>query len=162
MKTIQRNTEKYENMPLSALLHVTRGTYTAAIKRAQAKIGYVDVPASGESILSAMQWSGASFESVVDLLGVSKQAVSQAVDMLVSRGYLERTEDPADRRRVDLSLTDRGRAAGRAARTAIEKVDRDLRARVGADSIAHTRTTLLALLEIKREPRDQGMQDQEA
>jgi DNA-binding MarR family transcriptional regulator len=162
MKTVQRNTENYDNMPLSALLHATRGTYTSAIQRAQAKIGCGDVPASGEFILSAMQWSGASFESVVSWLGVTKQAVSQVVEMLVSRGYLERIHDPSDRRRVDLLLTNRGRAAGRAARTAIEQVDRDLRARVGPDSITHARTTLVALLEIKRESRYQGTQDKEA
>jgi DNA-binding MarR family transcriptional regulator len=161
-KPLQRNIEYYENVPLSALLYATRGTYTNAIQRAQAKIGCEDVPASGESILSAMQWSDSSFESIVHNLGITKQAVSQTVETLVSRGYLERTEDPSDRRKVDLSLTDRGRAAGRAARIAIERVDRDLRARVGPDSIAHARKTLLALLEIKRESLDQGAQDKEA
>ncbi len=145
-----------QDVPLSALLLATRGTYTAAVRRAQAKIGCTDVPASGEFILSAMEWTGASIEPIVRWLGVSKQAVSQSVDQLVVRGYLERARDPSDRRRVKLLLTDRGHAAGRAAKTAIQQVDRELLARVGSQSIAHTRATLAALAEIKRSARRAG------
>ncbi len=144
---------RYDDAPLPALLYATRGTYTDAIRRAQARIGCDDVPASGEFILNAMEWSGASLETVVRFLGVTKQAVSQSVEMLVDRGYLERGRDPADRRRVVLALTERGHAAGRAGRTAIAQVDRELRARAGPESIAHTRSTLIALLEIKRNGR---------
>ena len=150
MTTNSPAVKEHREAPLSALLYATRGTYTGAVRRAQAKLGYKDVPGSGEFILSAMEWSGASVESIIRRLGVSKQAVSQAVDALVVRGYLERARDPADRRRVKLSLTDRGHAAGRAARRAIEQVDRELLARVGREGIAGARATLLALLEIKR------------
>ncbi len=139
-----------DDVPLSALLYVTRGTYTAAVRRAQAKVGCDDVPAAAEVLLNAMEWSGASLESAVRFLGVSKQAVSQMVDTLVARGYLERTRDAADRRRVKLSLTDRGHLAGRAGRTGIEQVDRELVARVGAQRVLHARQTLMALLRIKR------------
>ncbi|HTS32734.1 MAG TPA: MarR family transcriptional regulator [Thermoplasmata archaeon] len=140
---------RYEAAPLSALLYATRGTYTAAVRRAQAKLGLSDVPASGEFILNAMEWSGAPLESIVKFMGVSKQAVSQSVEMLVDRGYLERGRDPSDRRRVTLSLTERGHAAGRAGQAAIEQVDRELQAAVGRTAIVHARSVLAALLEIK-------------
>jgi len=150
MTTARNRPDRYGDAPLSALLYATRGTYTAAVRRAQAKLGYADVPASGEFILNAMEWSGASLESIVRFMGVSKQAASQFVDLLVDRGYLERGRDPADRRRVTLSLTDRGHAAARAGTAAIRDVDRELRARVGAVGVARARATLLALLTIKR------------
>jgi DNA-binding MarR family transcriptional regulator len=156
MKAQSRTKENYDQVPMPALLYATRGTYTEAVRQAQAKVGFGDVPASGEFILSAMEWSGASLESVVRWMGVTKQAVSQAVEMLVDRGYLERSHDPSDRRRVNLSLTERGHGAGRAARTAIEQVDRELRARVGPEGIAHTRRTLVALREIKLKTRGRG------
>ena len=156
MKAQQKSVENTrDEVPLSALLYATRGTYTEAVRQAQAKIGCDDVPASGEFILSAMGWGGASLESVIRSMGVTKQTAGQAVDMLVERGYLERSHDPSDRRRVNLALTDRGRAAGRAARTAIEQVDSDLLARVGPESIAHTRATLISLREIKLKNRGQ-------
>jgi DNA-binding MarR family transcriptional regulator len=150
MATARDARSRYEAAPLSALLYATRGTYTAAVRRAQAKLGHVDVPASGEFILNAMEWSGAPLESIVRFMGVSKQAVSQSVEMLVDRGYLERGRDPSDRRRVILSLTERGHAAGRAGKAAIEQVDRELHARVGRTAVAHARSVLAALLEIKR------------
>jgi DNA-binding MarR family transcriptional regulator len=145
--------DRYDDVPLSALLYATRGTYTEAVRRAQAKVGCGDVPASGEFILNAMEWSGASFDAVVRFMGVTKQAVSQSVEMLVDRGYLERGRDPSDRRRVTLSLTARGHIAGKVGGAAIQQVDRELRARVGTTSVAHARATLVALLEIKQKGR---------
>ncbi len=150
MSAPKTDPRKYQDVPLSALLLATRGTYTAAVRRAQSRIGCKDVPASGEFILSAMEWTGASIEPIVRWLGVSKQAVSQSVDLLVVRGYLDRVRDPSDGRRVKLRLTERGHAAGRAAKAAILEVDRELLARVGPTSIAHARATLAALAEIKR------------
>jgi DNA-binding MarR family transcriptional regulator len=149
MKPVERTENSYDHVPLPALLRATRGVYTNAVRRAQSRIGCDDLPATGDVIISAMGWNGGSLESVVRWLGVSKQAVSQAVDTLVDRGYLERCRDPIDRRRVRLSLTDRGVDAARAARSAIEQIDRELSARMGPRGIAQTRATLLALLEIK-------------
>jgi DNA-binding MarR family transcriptional regulator len=37
--------------------------------------------------------------------------VSQVIDILVNRGYLSRSPDPDDRRRISLELTERGRQA---------------------------------------------------
>ena len=140
--------ESYDDVPLSALMQAARDTYSHAVEAAQSRIGCDDLPAGGRFIISAMHWSGASLEAVIRWMGVTKQAVSQAVDALVVRGYLERSRDPTDRRRVHLVLTPRGRAAGKAARHANERVDRELRARVGARKVADTRATLVALLEM--------------
>jgi DNA-binding MarR family transcriptional regulator len=43
-------------------------------------------------------------------MGFSNAAASQAVDRLVQMGLIERSEDPADRRSKQLTLTDQGRA----------------------------------------------------
>lgn len=142
--------DAYRNVPLSALLYVTRGTYTAAVRRAQAKVGCADVPVTGEALLNAMAWSGAPLNTVARFLGISKQAISQTVETLVTRGYMNRAEDPADRRRMKLTLTARGERAGKAGRAAIEEVDRELISRVGPGRFAHARETLVVLLEIKR------------
>jgi DNA-binding MarR family transcriptional regulator len=53
---------------------------------------------------------------------VSRQAASQLIDTLVLRGYLTRQINPADRRRMDIELTDRGRAAADAVLAAIADV----------------------------------------
>jgi DNA-binding MarR family transcriptional regulator len=43
-----------------------------------------------------------------DLLGVTNPGASQMIDRLVINGYIERTEDPADRRAKQLKLTEKG------------------------------------------------------
>jgi DNA-binding MarR family transcriptional regulator len=43
-----------------------------------------------------------------DLLGVTNPAASQMIDRLVLNGYIERTEDPTDRRAKRLKLTFKG------------------------------------------------------
>ena len=60
---------------------------------------------------------------VVASLGLSKQAASQLIDTLVLREYLERRNDPVDRRRMEVRLTERGRTAAIAIRTAIDAVE---------------------------------------
>jgi DNA-binding MarR family transcriptional regulator len=145
--------DTYDDVPLSALLQAARNTYSHAVQAAQSQIGCDDFPTTGGYLVSAMHWSGASLESVIRWMGVTKQAVSQAVEMLVVRGYLERSHDPSDRRKVNLTLTERGRDAGKAARLAIERVDRELRSRLGAQKVAHARATLVTLLEMDRKAR---------
>jgi DNA-binding MarR family transcriptional regulator len=87
-------------------------------------------------------------------LGVSRQAASQLVDTLVVRGYLDRQVNSNDRRRMDIELTDRGRAAAAVVRAAVEKVDRQLTAMLSSVELAGLRAGLSALATIKEETQD--------
>jgi len=92
---------------------------------------------------------GSPLSDIIASLGVSKQAAGQLVDTLVVRGYLERSPDPDDRRRMTVDLTDRGRTAAEATWTAVNEVDTALADRVGADAVAITRSTLVALIGLR-------------
>lgn len=46
---------------------------------------------------------------VAEFLGVTPAAASQTVDRMVQMGYLERTEDPDDRRVKQITLSERGK-----------------------------------------------------
>ena len=153
MSQAPSDSESYDDVPLSALIQAARTTYSHAVGVRLSRIGCDDLPATGSYIISAMYWSGASLDSVIRWMGVTKQAVSQSVDTLVARGYLERSRDRSDRRRVNLILTDRGRRAGKAARSAIEGIDRELMDRVGPRKVIETRATLVTLLELDRKAR---------
>jgi DNA-binding MarR family transcriptional regulator len=152
MKTRSPAVESYDDVPLSALLQAARRTYTDAVDRAQTQAGYDDLPTTGNAIISTMSWSNASLDAVIRWMGASKQAVSQTVDTLVVRGYLERAHDPKDRRRVNLALTERGRAAGSVARSAIERLDQRVRKQLSKETITRTRATLVTLIELGRKP----------
>ena len=82
-------------------------------------------------------------------LGVTKQAASQLIDVLVLRGYLTREVNAEDRRRMTIELTDRGRAAAAAVRAGIEAVDAELAEMLSPAELAGLRAGLAALGEIK-------------
>ena len=133
------------------LLRAARTVYAAAIRSALAGAGYADVPKNGVFVLGAIARDHAPLSGIIQGLGVSKQAAGQLVDALVVRGYLERSVDAEDRRRLTVSLTERGRDTAHIARAAIEQVDARLAARVGAQSFEHTRQVLMALAEVAHE-----------
>jgi DNA-binding MarR family transcriptional regulator len=87
-------------------------------------------------------------------LNMSKQAASQLVDVLVTRGYLNRSPDPEDRRRVVLTLTPRGDEAAAASAAAVAKVDAAIKRRFSAAELATTRRVLGTMIGIGERARD--------
>src|SRR5580698_1344886 len=97
------------NIP--ALMRWARGSYGNAVRRSLAIAGYEDLPRNGAFVLGGMARLGGSAADMISGLGVTKQAASQLIDTLVLRGYLTREVDAEDRRRLTISLTERGRGA---------------------------------------------------
>jgi DNA-binding MarR family transcriptional regulator len=137
----------YEDVAMPALLRNARTVYGSAIRAALADAGCDDMPRNGSFVVGAIARNGSPLSEIITHLGLSKQRAGQLVDTLFSRGYLEREYDTADRRRMTVTLTDRGRLAAATGRAAVERVDAALADRVGADAIAVTRATLGDLVE---------------
>ncbi len=138
-----------EDAMLPALLKPGRGVFGLFIRDALVEAGFADMPANGGYVLGLLEPDGAAFSDVVDDLGVSKQTASQLIDTLVVRGYVDRTADPDDRRRVLLRLTERGGAASAVVFTTAQEIHARLLAIVGAERMAHTKETLAALLRLR-------------
>ncbi|HEV3265114.1 MAG TPA: MarR family winged helix-turn-helix transcriptional regulator [Acidimicrobiales bacterium] len=134
------------------MLAAARRTYTTAIRTALVDAGFDDIPRSGGSLLGRIARSGHELRDVAGELAVSKQAASQLVDTLVTRGYVERRPDPDDRRRVTVGLTDRGRSAAAEIRQAVEGVDAELATKVSHQDLARARTVLGAIVEMGHGP----------
>jgi DNA-binding MarR family transcriptional regulator len=137
----------YDQVVVPALLRAARAAYGSAIQDALSEVGCTDVPRNGSFVLGSISQADAPLSEVIKWLGATKQAVGELVDTLVARGYLDRSTDPTDRRRLVLSLTGRGRTAAAAIRAAVGRVDDDLTGRVGPEYVAHTRATLATLVE---------------
>lgn len=150
MPTDDRPHAWYEDVVIPALLRTARTTYGSAIREALTAVACTDMPRNGSFVIGAIAPNGSSLSEIIEGLGVSKQAAGQLVDTLVVRGYLDRAPDPADRRRLTVTLTERGELAAAAARAGVERVDQELTARVGADHVVHTRATLAALIDLGR------------
>lgn len=148
-------THPHEGQPgLPFLLRTARRTYARGVVEALAEAGFDDVPRNGAFVLSGIG-NGAAAVQLLPGLGVSKQAASKLVDTLVLRGYLARGEDLEDRRRLTLTLTDRGEAAAAAVRAGADAVDRRLADRLGAAD----RRTLRRALYVLGSLDDEGAAD---
>ena len=137
-------------IPLPALLRHARAAYGSAMRSALEDAGYDDVPKNGLYVIGGLALGAGDvpLASLIRDLRISKQAAGQLVDTLVNRGYLARNIDEQDRRRLIVTLTDRGRAAAATQATARERVDAELVAKVGPECVEHTRIALAALTEM--------------
>lgn len=140
----------WPQIPIPALLRHARSAYGSAMRRALEDAGYDDVPKNGLYVIGGLALGAGDvpLASLIRDLRISKQAAGQLVDTLVNRGYLARNIDEQDRRRLIVTLTDRGRAAAATQATARERVDAELVAKVGPECVAHTRIALAALTEM--------------
>ena len=150
------DTPWYAEAPVPRLMLDARGAYREAASRALAEAGCDDIPRGGGLVLAGLDQSSPepSFTTqaeAVAFLRLSKQRSSQLIDTLVLRGYLERRNDPDDRRRMSVRLTERGRAAATAIQGAVESVDAQLEERLTVEELRGLRAGLAALGEIREQ-----------
>jgi DNA-binding MarR family transcriptional regulator/catechol 2,3-dioxygenase-like lactoylglutathione lyase family enzyme len=131
------------------LMRAARGAYARSIRAQLHAIGMDDLPRNGAFLLAAVGATGGLPQDVPADLGITKQAVSQAIDVLVNRGYLERRPGSEDRRRIALELTGSGQRVVEAVGRGVEAVDAQLSERVSPEQVDAMRAVLAALAEIK-------------
>ncbi len=88
---------------------------------------------------------GATMSSIAAELGVGASAVSGLVDRLVALGYVERREDPDDRRQQLVTITDTGTATLDRMREMRSQVTLRLLKGLGDDELEAFRSSLIAL-----------------
>lgn len=150
------------------LLVRARGGYGNTISAHLTAAGFDDLPRNGPFVLGGL--AGVSAETpassrparpavpaveLIRSLGVTRQAASQLIDTLVLRGYLSREINPGDRRRVNIVLTERGRAAAAVIRAGIDEVEAELAGALSPEERAGLRAGLAALGRI-RERTERG------
>ncbi len=144
----------YAQMGIPGLLRNARKAYGNVVRAAFAEEGFDDIPRNGADVLARVYGDSSPLAGITRQLGVSKQAVSQLIDTMVMRGYLERAADPDDRRRMLLTLTPRGEAAATASWRAATAADEVLQRRLTAEGVAALRAGLVALCEMADESAD--------
>jgi DNA-binding MarR family transcriptional regulator len=138
---------------IPALMRAARGAYGHAITADLVAAGYEDLPRNGPFVIGGMANQGGSAVEMIRGLGVSRQAASQLIDTLVVRGYLAREVNTDDRRRLDITLTERGRGAAAVIRAAMQRVHAELATMISPAELAGMRAGLTALAEIKQRSR---------
>ena len=137
---------------MSALLRAAFRSYGDVVRQAVAEAGFDDLPRNGAYVIGATAKDALTMQQLPSALGVTKQAFSQLLDTLVLRGYVERSTDPHDRRRLQLSLTDRGRQVASLTDDCARHCDDALLALVGDPAqIATTRRVLAKMTALPAE-----------
>jgi len=98
-------------------------------------------------VLRAVAAEEPTVSRLAEMLGVAKQGASRLADDMVALGYLERTGDPADRRRTRLRLSRAGERIRARALTESHTMEDELRDRFGDTQVEHLRTLLTDFIE---------------
>lgn len=144
-----------DDVVMPALLRAAWRSYGSNVRAALAAAGYDDLPRNGAFVVGGMardastrDATGAGAADLARQLGVSKQAVSQLLDTLELRGYLDRHPDATDRRRMVIELTERGRAAAEAIEQANTAMDGRVVELIGDDGLRVLRRHLAAVIHV--------------
>jgi DNA-binding MarR family transcriptional regulator len=127
------------------LLRRVNQRYRAHMAEALRDAGLGDLPQPGYWALGAIAHGAADASELVEVMGISKQGVSKLVDTLVGTHYVVREENPADRRRTNLVLTEKGSAAVGIITAAIERKEKAFALKVGRPILKELRAILEAL-----------------
>lgn len=129
------------------LLRGVSRRYGAAVAAALREAGFDGIPRPGYWLVMALASGARDATALVETMGVTKQAVSKVVEILVSEGFVRRRPNGSDRRRTDLALTSKGIRTVAVIRAAVRSVERSFVAEVGAQAWETTVETLGVLAE---------------
>ncbi|WP_425281829.1 MarR family winged helix-turn-helix transcriptional regulator [Streptomyces ficellus] len=107
-KKVNQVVEQSNGYELPLLLFAGFRTLIDRLHAELAAQGHPDVRPAHGFAMQAIGAGGATASEVGRRLGVSKQAAGKTVDRLVTLGYAERADDPADARRKLVRLTPHG------------------------------------------------------
>jgi DNA-binding MarR family transcriptional regulator len=162
MSRIKRNVpinelETYrQQQPFAKLLirthrHMQTGTNTKL-----EALGYSGFSGSQGTLLAQLDPDGTRLTTLAQRLGITKQSVGQLVGDLETSGYVQRLEDPNDRRASLVRFTERGwRFCQDANRVRLE-LEAEYEMALGADAMRTLRDLLEQLLERADNPGDEG------
>jgi DNA-binding MarR family transcriptional regulator len=128
---------------LRLLRDVERSLTTRLVGQLRAA-GYPGLSPAHGKVFPFIAGDGSRVADMARAARITKQSMSDLVDLLERQGYVERRPDPSDSRAKLVCLTDRGRQVVGTANRALDEAYAELEARVGPDGLAELRR-LLAL-----------------
>jgi DNA-binding MarR family transcriptional regulator len=123
-------------VPLPWMLRRVNQRYRTAAQARLTESGLGDLPQPGYWALTVLSRGDTEAGRLMEEMGVSKQAVSKLVDILVAAGFVERRANDEDRRRTDLLLTAKGRKAVGVIKEAARSIEDSFVAELGAKRFA--------------------------
>jgi len=135
--------------PTTTLLRTAYNAMSAAIYRAVAQAAGTGLrPAHGNALEMLALQDGLRLTDIAAQAGMTTQSMGELVDDLVSKGYLRRQEDPADRRAKRIYLTDKGRRTADAGEVATTQAEEQILAALGPRQYQQLRRNLAAIAQL--------------
>lgn len=134
-------------LPTPILLRLVYFLLSERIFQGIVDAGFTDLrPAYGNAMESLSLEDGLRLTDLAKRAGMTAQSMGELVDDLERKGYLERREDPADRRVKRIYLTQRGQANAEAGRAATQTVEMKLQRLLGVAQYHQFRESLDRIL----------------
>jgi DNA-binding MarR family transcriptional regulator len=131
---------------LGILLTAAISVFKVRLHAHLADAGYDDIGPSFGFVFRSLADAPLSLADLAARLGISSQGALKIVADMTERGYVERRNDPEDRRVLKVALTARGRSALREARRFHATTERRLVTEMSAKQVATARAVLEALV----------------
>ncbi|HEU4335611.1 MAG TPA: MarR family transcriptional regulator [Candidatus Eisenbacteria bacterium] len=132
---------------IGALLRIPWETVRRHMLERLHERGFGDLDVAHLSVFQYPGPQGAKPSELAARLHASKQSINHLLGQLERFGYLERRNDPEDKRSRRIHLTPRGRSAGLTIREAVTEVEREWERRLGSERLAQLRALLRELSE---------------
>lgn len=107
--------------------------------------GFDDLRPAYSPVFQHLERGGTRIGVLAERAQMTNQSMGYLVDALETRGYVERTPDPADRRAALVVITNRGREQITTARRLIAEIEREWEQRIGAERMAALHDALQTL-----------------
>lgn len=135
------------------LLRTAYNALSAAIYRAAAQAGASGLrPAHGNAMEMLAIEDGLRLTDIADRAGMAPQSMGELVDDLVSKGYLRRQEDPADRRAKRIYLTAQGHRTALASQQAVRQAEEQIESLLGPRQYQQLRRNLARIAQLEAPP----------
>jgi DNA-binding MarR family transcriptional regulator len=123
------------------LLRLSRATNDETVRRVQAR-GHRELPPSYPRLLGNLDADGTRLSALTRRMGSTRQAVSQLLQEMEARGFVERAQDPSDKRGVIVRFTHKGRRALADAVAVTEEIEAEYARLLGATAFRQLKKTL--------------------
>jgi DNA-binding MarR family transcriptional regulator len=126
---------------------------TALIEAVQRRVGateYGDLRTNHDCVFRYLSPEGARLRELATQSRMAPQSIAWHVDELERLGYVERVQDPSDRRAKLIRPTKHGLAYMDAARDALAEIEGEWVSAVGMDTLTQLRDALRALGSLER------------
>lgn len=111
-----------------------------------ARRGHDDVRPAHDFAMRAIAAGADNASELGRRLAVSKQAAAKTIAQLEERGYVSRTDDPADARRKLIGVTPLGHSVMREGEAIFEELRAAWEARIGVQELARLEASLVVLV----------------